>query len=233
MTQGVEFKTEYLAKFNDSASKIGTTLVKLIVGTEEEVLFADKTMLCSASAFFDRAFNGGFMEQCNEMRLPEETSLTMQLVLSWIYGRNIYYADGRMIGPAELSQGDILEFFRLFNVADKMLMLPLKQHVCVVIRQWIRTNSFMIEHFLPAAWALADAEELQKLLILEVAVVFSKTVKEQDISSWLMEFLEANPSIAPRALLVQSDLARREMKRMGSWDTLENDTISQMIKECF
>ena len=230
-----DLSMKHLAIFNDSANRLGSSTVKLLVGLEEEVFQADKILLCRESPFFDSAFNGHFQERCNEIRLPEETPITIHLLLSWIYGRRVGFFHGKRVTTAELSSGDILEYFALFNTADKMCIMSLKKYCWGIILEWCRHHGFCQEHLLSAAYALAITDELKKLLALEVALVFSRS-SEKDVPTWLPECLESVPSLAPRVLTAQSELARRVMRATEDYHvTAEKHThiVNQMIKEIF
>ena len=182
--------------------------MKLIVGLEEEVFQADKLLLCRESTFFDSAFNGRFLESCNEIRLPEESPLTISLLLSWVYGRKLSFFHGRRVLTAELSKGDILEYIALFNAADKMCMIALKKHVWGVILEWQRLNGFFDQHLLPAALALAITDELQKLFAIEIASIY-RYWKGEDLPYWLAECLESFPSFASKVLIAQGTMTNR------------------------
>ena len=137
-------ETEPYRKYFDSLADppfcAESAAVKIIAGEEQEIFYADKTILCKESSFFDRALNGRFLESNNEIRLPDESPVTVNILINWLYGRKILRQYGMDIAPASLSADDIMEFFRAFNAADKMCILSLKRHAGHVIFQWIVNN---------------------------------------------------------------------------------------------
>jgi hypothetical protein len=67
---------------------LGTDMVQLFVGSNRKLFSVYKKPLCSASEFFDKAFNGPFAEaSSNRMDLPEDTPETFSMFVAWLYNR--------------------------------------------------------------------------------------------------------------------------------------------------
>ena len=229
-------RCEYLDPIISSSLRIGSSIVKLIAGKEEEVFHADKAILCKESLFFNRAFNGGFLESCSEIRLPEESPTTVYLLMSWMYSKNIGWFYGRFVPSECLSDGDILEFFRLFNAAEKLCMISLAKAAATTIIQWQVHHEFCRETLLPAAFSVAIADHLQTLLFHDIAwycrnLVFSS----EALPMWLTDFLEANPSIAPKVLVIQSKLASKILYGVVNHGSLADgrSVFREMVKDIF
>jgi hypothetical protein len=61
-------------------------MVVLIVGAEEVRMTCHKILLTYHSSFFDKAFNGSFVEgQNNEIKFPEDSAEDMHAFFSWLY----------------------------------------------------------------------------------------------------------------------------------------------------
>ncbi|EMR87097.1 hypothetical protein ACHAPC_006964 [Botrytis cinerea] len=68
--------------------KIGTRVVRLEVGTgfDRAVFNIHKTVLCEKIAFFDKLFNGNFLESItHSAKMPEDNIEAFKLMLGWVY----------------------------------------------------------------------------------------------------------------------------------------------------
>jgi len=64
----------------------GSTLVHVYVGPEERKFSVHKKLMCSASAFFDKAFNSGFQQtNTGKIALPEDSPYVFQAFMKWLY----------------------------------------------------------------------------------------------------------------------------------------------------
>jgi hypothetical protein len=69
-----------------NCSSWGSELVHIYVGPEKKKFSVHKKLLCSTSAFFDKAFNSGFQEtMTSDISLPEDSSYTFQGFIKWLY----------------------------------------------------------------------------------------------------------------------------------------------------
>lgn len=74
---------------------MGKTVVKIEVGAEKEVFVVHKDLLCKKAPFFDKMFNGQFLEgHSQSAQLPEDDAITFKLFVAWIYHGIIEVPEG-------------------------------------------------------------------------------------------------------------------------------------------
>jgi hypothetical protein len=101
----------------------GTKVVKVFVGSEEKEFVVHKDILCACSRFFERAFDGGFVEgKLQELRLPEEQAELFAVFIDWLYGGCDHQKFRSSIQARQQWHVDEVDL-KLYRMADR-LMIP-------------------------------------------------------------------------------------------------------------
>ncbi|TGO63349.1 hypothetical protein BOTNAR_0101g00230 [Botryotinia narcissicola] len=104
---------------------IGTRIVRLEVGTgSDQVVFTvHKALLCKKIAFFDKMFNGKFLEGITHCaKMPEDNIEAFKLMLAWVYGGAIEPGIGLTFADGNSASTPLLE---LVILAEKYDINPL------------------------------------------------------------------------------------------------------------
>lgn len=81
---------------SSSSSNLGTEMINLYVGEERKRFVIHKKLLTSQSAYFDKAFNGRFVEAGeNSIHLVEDDAATVALLVAFIYRGSIPGTDSK------------------------------------------------------------------------------------------------------------------------------------------
>ncbi|PQE06586.1 BTB POZ-like protein [Rutstroemia sp. NJR-2017a BVV2] len=84
--------------------------VKILVGPTKKLFTLPKRLLCTSSTYFDRAFNGHFLEsQTQELHLPETPSEIFELVVQFLYTGTIIMFTSAQTWDVQTAY--ILDFF--------------------------------------------------------------------------------------------------------------------------
>jgi hypothetical protein len=115
---------EGMTLLTSSSSTMGDEIVTLLVGSDKFRFIVHKNILCSKVKYFDRLFNGNFMEAtAGEASFPEDDAAAFDALLAYIYTDNIN----------SYSKNESYEFsfcLQLYVLADK-LGPPDLQDLCV------------------------------------------------------------------------------------------------------
>jgi hypothetical protein len=105
--------------------------VTIEVGEDKAKFHVHKTFLCDVSAFFKAALNAGFKESGSQkVELPEDTTETFELFLSWLYTQEYKGMDEKLFKKPETANRVELErFMDLFIFADKVGAQGLKRQM--------------------------------------------------------------------------------------------------------
>jgi len=105
--------------------------VTIEVGEDKAKFHIHKTLLCDASAFFKAALKPGFKESRNQkVKLPEDTTETFELFLSWLYAQEYKGMDENLLKkPGTANQAELERFMNLFIFADKVGAQGLKRQM--------------------------------------------------------------------------------------------------------
>lgn len=99
----------------------------LYVGTPAVAFHVEMDVLCDVSPVLKAAFTGGFKEsQDKTMKLPEEDMIGFDRFLRWVYLGRYPLTNIEADGTAEVR---IMELARLYVLADRFDVVPLKHHV--------------------------------------------------------------------------------------------------------
>jgi len=69
-------------------SGIGTEMVDILVGAEKKLFRLHKTFLCQRIDYFDKMFNGEFVEAAGIANLPEDDPAAFDLLVEWMFNSN-------------------------------------------------------------------------------------------------------------------------------------------------
>jgi hypothetical protein len=105
--------------------------VTIEVGEDKAKFHIHKTFLCDASTFFKAALKPGFKESGSQkVELPEDTTETFELFVSWLYTQEYKGMDENLFktrGTAD--QAELERFMNLFIFADKVGAQGLKRQM--------------------------------------------------------------------------------------------------------
>ena len=101
------------------------------VGEDKAKFHIHKTFLCDVSSFFKAALKAGFKESgCRKVELPEDTTETFELFLSWLYAQEYKGMDEKLFKtPDTASRKELERFMDLFIFADKVGAQGLKRQM--------------------------------------------------------------------------------------------------------
>ena len=101
------------------------------VGEDKAKFHIHKTFLCDVSAFFKAALKAGFGESgCQKVKLPEDTTETVELFLTWLCAQEYKGMDEKLFKTPDTANREELErFMDLFILADKVGAQGLKRQM--------------------------------------------------------------------------------------------------------
>jgi hypothetical protein len=105
--------------------------VTIEVGEDKVKFHIHKTFLCDVSAFFKAALKAGFKESGSQkIELPEDTTETFELFLSWLYAQEYKGMDEKLFKkPDTANRAELKRFVDLFIFADKVGAQGLKRQM--------------------------------------------------------------------------------------------------------
>jgi hypothetical protein len=103
----------------------------LFVGPEATLFRVHKKILCDKVPYFDKMFNGGFLE-ATEMKaiLPEDDPVVYGLLLEWVYSGCYAKLD---IKDHTSSSGPFIERIKLYAFAEKICLVPLMDYTMTTL----------------------------------------------------------------------------------------------------
>ncbi|TGO18014.1 hypothetical protein BTUL_0013g00910 [Botrytis tulipae] len=122
-----------------------TEMVDLIVGPEEALFRVHKSFLCNKIPYFDRMFNGGFIEaKENSAKFPEDGPESFDILIEWVYSGYIrFYEVGINDSP------ESWDFLRFYALAEKLGLTQLEDRALDLYRQSSRVKNATFD----MAWA--------------------------------------------------------------------------------
>jgi hypothetical protein len=108
---------------------------EVIVKVEDKEYELPKRLLCDASSFFDRAFNGNFKEgKEQKMELKETTKICFELAIQWMFS-------GKIILPEALNSGSeaVTQLIGFVKFTDLLPLLGPFDSVVAMLRTGKRT----------------------------------------------------------------------------------------------
>ncbi|KAF5875761.1 uncharacterized protein Bfra_011523 [Botrytis fragariae] len=131
---------------------IGTRIVRLEVGTgfDQVVFNVHKTILCKKIAFFDKMFNGKFLEGItHSAKMPEDNIEAFKLMLGWVYsgaiepGIDLTFANGNSASTPLLELLILAEKYDINPLVDATMdyLIKLLQENRIIIGEslWVYT----------------------------------------------------------------------------------------------
>ncbi|TGO17000.1 hypothetical protein BPAE_0456g00040 [Botrytis paeoniae] len=100
---------------------IGTRIVRLEVGTgfDQVVFNVHKAIICEKIAFFDKMFNGKFLEGIiHSAKMPEDNIEAFKLMLGWVYSGAIEPGIGLTFANGDSASTPLLELLILAEKYD-------------------------------------------------------------------------------------------------------------------
>ena len=147
-------------------SRLGTETVTIFVGPQSTRYVIHKTLLCASVPYFDKAFNGSFLEaQSNEIHLNDETDdpAAFSLFCQWLYTKwlpavprqeeweNIDFAD---VATQKLIDAAESPYHSLYYLAGKWCMASVKNMVLDCIRNFHYLNgNYVYSNFIAKGYA--------------------------------------------------------------------------------
>lgn len=106
-------------------------MVDLIVGPKEALFRVHKSFLCNKIPYFDKMFNGGFMEaRENSAKFPEDDPQSFDILIEWVYSGCVRFYD---VGTKDTHEN--WDFLRLYALAEKLGLTQLEDHALDLYRQ--------------------------------------------------------------------------------------------------
>ncbi|KAF7885358.1 uncharacterized protein EAF01_011423 [Botrytis porri] len=131
---------------------IGTRIVRLEVGTgfDQAVFTVHKTILCEKIAFFDKMFNGKFLEGITHCaKMPEDNIEAFKLMIGWVYsgviepGIGLTFANGNSASTPLLELVILAEKYDINALVDATMdyLIKLLQVKRIIIGEslWVYT----------------------------------------------------------------------------------------------
>ncbi|KAF7900957.1 hypothetical protein EAF00_003178 [Botryotinia globosa] len=108
-----------------------TEMVELKVGPEEALFRVHKSFLCNKIPYFDRMFNGGFIEaKENSAKFPEDDPQSFDILIEWVYSGYVRSYEVGIYGSPES-----WDFLRFYALAEKLGLTQLKDRALDLYRQ--------------------------------------------------------------------------------------------------
>jgi hypothetical protein len=122
-------------KFPFAPKDHGDETVKITVGiaTPPQTFTIHRNLICSASQFFNKAFNGDFDEShARCMKLPHESHEAFQALYHWLYTGNLFCKKFLM---EPLIEEDVY-WLHIYAMADNLLIHKLSLDTYSIIRNY-------------------------------------------------------------------------------------------------
>ncbi|CAG8950312.1 hypothetical protein HYFRA_00006805 [Hymenoscyphus fraxineus] len=126
--------------------RLGNEIVTIFVGPDSEVFKVHKTLICMMD-FFDRAFNGRFLESSGELSLPEDDPSVIHLLVDYLYLGNIPCPPIIHLLPEatfELKKQHISNLFSLYVFAEEIDDAALMNNTMDTVQSLCHAESFAI-----------------------------------------------------------------------------------------
>ena len=158
-------------KFPFAPKDHGDETVKITVGRAfpPQVFTIHRNLICSASQFFDKAFNGDFNEayaRC--MKLPHENLDAFQTLYHWLYTGN-FLSKESLIEP--LIEEDVY-LLHVYAMADRLLIHKLSLDAYSAIQAYFskKTLSMPSVGFIKGLWSDCELPQCKRELLIEYTV---------------------------------------------------------------
>lgn len=130
--------------------------MNIYVGAPKQKFSIHKNLICGSSKFFDRAFNGGFIEAAiGQLDLPEDSPTTFEHFVGWLYRSRVDFS------ASDDDDTPLLRLIDLYNFGDAKLCSGLKNAAMDSLQDLLHENH----------------EQRQEILnVKEMTTAFRKTV---------------------------------------------------------
>jgi hypothetical protein len=113
-----------------------------------------RNLICGASDFFDKCFNGDFVEGVDQVvNLPETDAQLFQIVYTWLYSGRVADSANTCSRDGESCFADVF-WWKLYLMADRLLMPRVKvlavhqiQHLFGDKKPLVPSNDFLADLF--------------------------------------------------------------------------------------
>ncbi|KAN0122059.1 hypothetical protein V8E51_000385 [Hyaloscypha variabilis] len=206
---------------------LGSEVVQIFVGPEKQLFQVHKTLLCSASEFFKKAFNGDFVEAfINQMDLPEDKPEIFAMFVAWLYGNGKLVFDlencGAFSGVDELIQLYVFANGKccdaLKNSTMDMLRAGLAQSV-------LHLDEKQIQYIFANTYSTAEAP-IRRFCVAWITYGMPKRwIDVEDV----MELFKSSPDILMEYLNFQAEYPVPEIH----YENPEISRVGRLYKPCF
>jgi hypothetical protein len=158
-------------KFPFAPKDHGDETVKITVGRAfpPQVFTIHRNLICSASQFFDKAFNGDFNEAYTRcMELPHENLDAFQTLYHWLYTGN-FLSKKSLVEP--LIEEDVY-LLHVYAMADRLLIHKLSLVAYSAIQAYFskKTLSMPSVCFVKELWSDCGLPQCKQKLLMEYIV---------------------------------------------------------------
>jgi BTB/POZ domain len=158
-------------KFPFAPKDHGDETVKITVGRgfSPQTFTIHRSLICSASQFFDRAFNGDFNEtHARCMKLPHENLDAFEALYHWLYTGN-FLPKKFLIEP--LIEEDVY-LLHVYAMADRLLIHRLSLDAYSAIQAYFskKTLSMPSVRFIKELWSDCGLPQCKQKLLIEYTV---------------------------------------------------------------
>src|SRR5271170_4272980 len=179
----------------------GDETVKITVGiaSPPQTFTIHKNLICSASQFFNKAFNGNFKKGTRCMKLPHESPETFQALYHWLYTGNLLCKKFLM---EPLIEEDVY-WLHVYAMADRLLIDKLSLDTYSMIQDYFsgETRSMPSVRFIKELWSDCGLPQCKQKLLIEYIVSHCTFcfVTHPDTCCWKwQEVLRCHPEFAAR-----------------------------------
>jgi len=149
----------------------GDETVKITVGiaTPPQTFTIHRNLICSASQFFNKAFNGDFDEShARCMKLPHESHEAFQALYHWLYTGNLLCKKFLM---EPLIEEDVY-WLHIYAMADHLLIHKLSLDTYSIIRNYFseKTLSMPSVRFIKELWGDCGLPPCKQKLLVEYII---------------------------------------------------------------
>lgn len=156
------------------SSALGEEVVEVLVGPKRKKFPIHKKLLCNASDFFSKAFNGGFQEaKDGSMNLPVDDPTAFELFIDWLYRSSL---------PSLREFEGRKTLYNLYFFAEKLCLNDLANQTMDKIREnhrrWLYTHVEAHFQLLGDVYSNTLADSPLRTFIIMIAVYEFYWVKD-------------------------------------------------------
>ncbi|KAM3068033.1 hypothetical protein ACMFMG_011081 [Clarireedia jacksonii] len=191
---------------------VGTEMVDLFVGPEKRHFRVHKTILCEKIPYFDKMFNGGFIEAKElEASFPDDLPQAFDIVVEWVYVGKL-----RHLSSKATPNFSSWNAFDVYMLADKLCLDVLKDAVIDLYREWLPKQS--APDYLPRTVEcykkIPAGAPFRRFICDDLHYII---VQERDSKHISVDFVKCTQSLMTGNEDFFFDLLKRFMMRPDSW----------------